>query len=143
MLAAGWILPQSDVFGASYYIGTMLFAFVVAGFADYKPGARIASLDHAVGELAYPVFLLQWLAGFLVALAFFPGTWRGWLLTLAATPVLLGLSIGLAKMNRTMIEPLRTRIRDRALRDAPLPSGHHELPLSAPPDRAATARMYN
>jgi peptidoglycan/LPS O-acetylase OafA/YrhL len=126
MMAAGSILPDSYVFGAGYYIGTLAFAFVVVGLADYKPGAGMARLDHVLGDIAYPLFLVQWLAGFIVALAFFPGTWRGWALMLAATPVMLGLSLGLAKLNRMMIEPLRTRVRDSAARKAPFASA--ELP---------------
>jgi peptidoglycan/LPS O-acetylase OafA/YrhL len=113
-MAAGTILPESYVYGASYYIGTLAFAFVVVGLANQQPGPRFARLDHALGELAYPLFLVQWLVGFIVALAFFPGTWRGWTLTLVATPVMLGASIGLAKLNQLTIEPLRNRVRRNA-----------------------------
>ncbi len=119
MVAAGWILPDHYVYGASYYIGTVAFVFAVAGLADRVYGPRLARLDHALGEIAYPLFLVQWLGGFVVALAFFPGTWRGWELTLVATPVLLGAAIGLGKLNRLTVEPLRDRIRRRAAAQAP------------------------
>jgi peptidoglycan/LPS O-acetylase OafA/YrhL len=119
MVAAGSLLPESYVYGASYYVGTLAFAYVVVGLADHKPGALMARLDHALGEIAYPLFLVQWLAGFIVALAFFPGNWRGWSLMLATTPVMIGLSVGLAKLSRMTIEPLRDRIRARAVREAP------------------------
>jgi len=119
MVAAGSVLPDDYVYGASYYIGTLAFAFVVAGLAEWQPGAWLARLDHALGEIAYPLFLVQWLAGFVVALAFFPGHWRGWPLMLAATPVMIGFSLGLAALSQMLIEPLRDRIRDRAMRNAP------------------------
>jgi peptidoglycan/LPS O-acetylase OafA/YrhL len=123
MMAAGSILPDDYVYGASYYVGMLAFAFVVAGLADWKPGARLERLDHALGEIAYPLFLVQWLAGFIVALAFFPGNWRGWGLMLATTPVMIGLSVGLAKLSRMTVEPLRDRIRARAVRQAPFTLG--------------------
>jgi hypothetical protein len=59
-------------------------------------GARIRAFDKVLGELAYPVFLIQWLAGFAIALVFFPGTSRGWVLTLATTPLILAGAGGLA-----------------------------------------------
>jgi peptidoglycan/LPS O-acetylase OafA/YrhL len=123
MVAAGWLLPESYVFGSSYYIGTLAFAFVVAGLADQCLGARFARIDHAIGELAYPLFLVQFLCGFIVALVFFPGTQRGWELTLAATPLMLCVSFGMVKLNGMFIEPLRRRLREGAARAAPLVSG--------------------
>ena len=119
MVAAGSLLPEHYVYGASYYIGTLAFAFVVAGLADARPAALWARFDRALGELAYPVFLVQWLCGFLVALAFFPGMRRGWALTLVATPVILGASIGLAKLNDIAIEPPRRRLRENSATRTP------------------------
>lgn len=143
MVAAGSILPDTYVYGASYYIGTLAFAFVVVGLAEWKPGARLARLDHALGEIAYPLFLVQWLAGFIVALAFFPGNWRGWTLMLATTPVMIGLSVGLAKLNQMTIEPLRDRIRDRAARKAAFPLGEGAPSALDALDRTAPARVRN
>ncbi len=135
MAAAGSVLPDHYVYGASYYIGTVAFVFVVAGLADYRPGPRLKRLDAALGETAYPLFVVQWLAGFVVALAFFPGVWRGWGLLLMATPVMFGLAIGLAKLNAFAIEPLRNRVRASALRKAAqgetLPAGD-EIAQAAP-----------
>ena len=118
MVAAGSILPDSCVYGASYYIGTLAFVFVAAGLSDYRPGPLLARIDKALGDIAYPLFLVQWLAGFVVALAFFPGNWRGWALTLVATPFMVGMAIGLAKFNALTIEPLRDRVRASARRKA-------------------------
>ena len=143
MAAAGSILPESYVYGASYYISTLAFAFVVAGLADpmlARRFVRLARLDAILGEIAYPLFLVQWITGFIVALAFFPGNWRGWTLMLVATPFMIGLSIGLARLNEVLIEPLRDRVRASAARRRPLapelaaPSAVEEL--SAVPVRA-------
>jgi hypothetical protein len=79
-------------------------------------------LDRAAGEIAYPVFLSQWLVGFLVALIFFPGTWRGWTLTLVATPFIVAAGFVLALANRRLIEPLRLRLRQEP-RETVLASG--------------------
>jgi peptidoglycan/LPS O-acetylase OafA/YrhL len=138
MAAVGSILPDAWVYGASYYIGTLAFAFVVAGLADLKLGARLARLDTILGELAYPLFLVQWIAGFIVALAFFPGNWRGWTLMLVATPFMIGLSIGLARLNEVLIEPLRDRVRAGAARQGPRPAAPaiSEQELAGVPIRA-------
>jgi len=135
MVAAGSILPDSSVYGASYYIGTLAFVFVVAGLSDYKPGPRLARIDKALGEIAYPLFLVQWLAGFIVALAFFPGNWRGWALTLVATPFMVGMSVGLARLNEMLVEPLRDRVRASARRKSrprSAPAARPEVPEIAP-----------
>jgi hypothetical protein len=78
---------------------------LVYGLAGCAFGARIRAFDKVLGELAYPVFLIQWLAGFAIALVFFPGTSRGWVLTLATTPLILAGAGGLAFL-------LRSRLRE-------------------------------
>jgi peptidoglycan/LPS O-acetylase OafA/YrhL len=70
-------------------------------------------VDRALGELAYPVFLIQWLAAFVTAMLLMPNQWRGWALTLASIPVTLTMAGGLAMLTHTLIEPIRTRIRGR------------------------------
>ena len=97
--------------GVGYYTDTIVFAVVVAGLIDIKAAPLLHAFDNALGELAYPVFLLQWLTSFVTALIFMPGTWRGWPLALASIPVTLAAAIALAALNRAWIEPLRTRLR--------------------------------
>ena len=111
MVAGGSILPDSYVLGHGYYLGTILFSILVAGLAGWAPGARLRAIDRALGDLAYPVFLVHWLTAFLVASAFFPGTWRGWTLAAAATPAILALATVLAVLTRRYVEPLRSRLR--------------------------------
>jgi peptidoglycan/LPS O-acetylase OafA/YrhL len=106
------LVPQmSFIESAGYYTDTVLFAVVVTGLANAKGGPLAKSLDRALGEIAYPVFLVQWLTGFVTALVFLPGTWRGWSLALASIPVTLAASVVLALLNQKIIEPLRERIR--------------------------------
>ena len=70
-----------------------------------------------LGEWAYFVFLVQWLAAFVVAVAVLDGQLRGWSLTLAATPVILAMAAGMMVLNRRLLEPLRDRVRNwRTLR---------------------------
>jgi peptidoglycan/LPS O-acetylase OafA/YrhL len=133
MVAAGWLFPESYINGASYYIGTLAFAFVVAGLAGRTFGAVLTRVDHAIGDLAYPLFLVQWTCGFVVALAFFGDTWRGWALTLAATPVMIGASFGVAWLNRTFVEPLRGRVRGSAAGEASVPSPQPLLAVAGAP----------
>lgn len=116
MVVAGSIFPEQYIFGAGYYIGTLYFAMLVAGLAGQKFAPRLAAFDHVLGELAYPVFLLQWVVGFAVAVTFFPGVWRGWELTLAMTPVLIAAAYALSRAHERLIEPLRRRLRGEAQR---------------------------
>jgi len=111
MALAGWLLPEFYVYGTGYYLNDLVFVAVVAGLAQRPFSGAMARCDRALGEIAYPVFLSQWLVGFLVALAFFPGTWRGWTLTLVATPFIVAAGVVLARVNRRLIEPLRLRLR--------------------------------
>jgi hypothetical protein len=64
-----------------------------------------------LGEWAYFVFLVQWLAGFAVAVTLMPGQWRGWTLLFVATPAIVAAGAGLAWLNRRLLEPLRDLVR--------------------------------
>jgi peptidoglycan/LPS O-acetylase OafA/YrhL len=111
MVAARWILPDPYVHGVGFYLNTVSFAFIVYGLAGRSFGSSTQRLDKTLGELAYPVFLIQWVAGFAIALVVLPGTSRGWALTLAATPLILLAAAALAWSHRVLVEPLRARLR--------------------------------
>jgi peptidoglycan/LPS O-acetylase OafA/YrhL len=100
------------IYSVGYYSDTIVFAVVVAGFANIKAAPVLHAFDKALGELAYPVFLVQWLTGFITVLVFMPGALRGWPLALGSIPITLAAAIALAALNRTFVEPLRTRLRD-------------------------------
>jgi len=111
MAAGGWIFPDSYVFGVGYYVDTLLFAVVVSGLIGCRMPAWFEVADRMLGEWAYPVFLVQWLVGFVVAVTFLHETWRGWaLLLLAAVPITLT-AAAVALINRRLVEPLRQKIR--------------------------------
>jgi peptidoglycan/LPS O-acetylase OafA/YrhL len=112
MLAGGSIFSDSYVSGAGYYLDTVFFTLVVAGLVGRRFGPLVRRIDTALGEWAYFAFLVQWLAAFVVAVAFLDGEWRGWTLMLATTPVIVVLSAGLAALNRKLLEPLRDRVRN-------------------------------
>jgi len=103
---------QSYIFGLGYYLDTILFTIVVSGLAWRSFPPFIRHIDKVLGEWAYFVFLVQWLAGFAVALAFQWGQTRGWALFIAATPVALLASAELALLNRKFVEPIRDQVRD-------------------------------
>jgi peptidoglycan/LPS O-acetylase OafA/YrhL len=119
MLAGGWVFSDSYIFGYGYYLDTILFAIVVGGLIGRRFNPFIQRVDKALGEWAYFVFLVQWLAGFAVAIVFHSGQSRGWGILVAATPVAVLASAGLARLNRLFVEPLRNHVRD--LRGSPAP----------------------
>jgi peptidoglycan/LPS O-acetylase OafA/YrhL len=115
-VASRWLLSDDYTYGPGYYLSTFLFVIVVAGLARVEWGGLAQRIDRLLGEIAYPVFLVQWLAGFLTALVLTPGVWRGWTLTLAAIPIILLMGAAIAWMNMRLIEPLRSQLRPVASR---------------------------
>jgi peptidoglycan/LPS O-acetylase OafA/YrhL len=114
MVAGGAVLPESHIFGLGYLVDTICFAVVVSGLSGLSPhqfGPLAERIDRTLGEWSYFAFLVHWLAGFLVAGILFNGDWRGWALLLAVTPVVLAASAAFASLNRTFVEPLRSRVR--------------------------------
>jgi len=111
MIAGGLVLPDAHIFGLGYYLDGILFALVVAGLIGRSFGASIERIGKALGDWAYCIFLLQWLVGFLVALAFFHDQARGWALLFAATLPAVLASAGLAALVGRFVDPLRDRIR--------------------------------
>jgi len=112
MLAGGWIVTSSYIFGLGYYLDTILITIVVGGLAWRRFHPIIRRVDKLLGEWAYFVFLVQWLAGFAVVLAFHSVPLRGWAIFIAAVPVAVLVSAGLAFLNRKFVEPLRDQVRD-------------------------------
>jgi peptidoglycan/LPS O-acetylase OafA/YrhL len=107
VMAAGSLLSNDYAYGPGYYFATFLFVIVVAGLGKVEWSPLLARIDRSLGAIAYPAFLVQWLAGFLTALVICPGTWRGWPLTLASLPLIFLMASALAGLNLKIIEPLR------------------------------------
>jgi peptidoglycan/LPS O-acetylase OafA/YrhL len=120
-VAAGSALRDEYAYGPGYYFATFLFVVAVAGLSKLERKPLTWRIDRALGEIAYPVFLVQWLAGFLTALAIGNGQWRGWTLTLASLPLIFVMATALAWLNRRLIEPMRQRRRCAALTPERLP----------------------
>lgn len=123
MVAGGSALPASYIFGWGYLVDTICFAIVVSGLSGLSTGRfgpRVERIDRTLGEWSYAAFLVHWLAGFLVAGLLLNGQWRGWLLLLAVTPVVLLASAVLAWLNRIFVEPLRGRVRGPSGQATPL-----------------------
>jgi peptidoglycan/LPS O-acetylase OafA/YrhL len=77
---------------------------------------RIPRIDKRMADLSYPVFLRHWLVGYLVALVFFPGERRGISLAIFTLMAATGFSWLLCKLQNSLVEPLRSRIRTKGLR---------------------------
>jgi len=131
MAIGGWVFPDAYVFGFGYYAGVALFAVAVAGLAGLRLAAPLARLDRMLGEWAYFVFLVQWLVGFVVAVTFMPGQWRGWTLLIVSTPAITLASAGLALLNRCIVEPVRDLVRAHGDDDARTAVQRHD-PVIAP-----------
>ena len=106
-------MPSTPVF----YVNTALAALVVIFLNDLNPSPSVRNVDNALGHLSYPVFLCQWLGGFLAYLAWSQASSRGWGLAFVALPIILLLSTGIAWAQHLLIEPLRTKIRSTAQRE--------------------------
>jgi peptidoglycan/LPS O-acetylase OafA/YrhL len=102
-----------------YYINTICCTAVVAGLSAMRWSGRLARLDWLLGELAYPVFLVQWVGGFLAHEMFWPDMQRGWPLYLTAVPIILLLAAPLAAMQIRLIEPLRRLTKRYTVRKHP------------------------
>lgn len=111
MIGGGWILSDDYVRLTGFYLNSLVGAALVAALADWRPTAAWRAVDRYLGDLAYPVFLCHWLAGFAVALAFFEPDARGAGFACAAILASLAIAIFMAALNEAWIEPLRRKIR--------------------------------
>ncbi len=126
--AAGFSTPENYQLYAGYYLNAVLAALVVSSLCSFKLGPLARKFDLIAGHLSYPVFLSHWLAAFCVHVFLMPGTSRGWVFLLAATPFILGFSAVLAWFQQRLVEPMRNGIRA-----AP--------PANPPVDALPSARM--
>ncbi|MDV2984750.1 UNVERIFIED_CONTAM: acyltransferase [Methylobacteriaceae bacterium AG10] len=111
IVTGGWILSDDYARCEGFYLNTIIGAALVTALTDWRPAAELRVVDGYLGELAYPVFLCHWLAGFGVALAFFEPDTRGTGFALAAILASLVAAVLMAALNKKWIEPLRRKIR--------------------------------
>lgn|SRR5579871_1445535 len=120
-VAAGSALTDEYAYGPGYYFASFLFLVGVAGLSKVQAAPLVGWIDRLLGEIAYPVFLVHWLAGFLTALTIGQGQWRGWTLAIASLPLIFAIAIALAWLNRRLVEPIRQQWRCAALTPKALP----------------------
>lgn len=109
--AAGLIAPQHFAEGLGFYINIALAGVVIVTQAAFAPGPTLARIDRLLGELSYPIFLVQWIGGFAAYVLLGETELRGSEVALAAAPAILIMATGLALLNRRFVEPLRMRVR--------------------------------
>lgn len=109
--AAGLIVPQIFAEGLGYYLNIALAGAVIISQPAFAPGPWLRRIDRILGELSYPVFLVQWIGGFAAYRMIGETELRGWEVALAAAPLILIMAIALALLNRRFVEPLRARVR--------------------------------
>jgi peptidoglycan/LPS O-acetylase OafA/YrhL len=111
MMAAGLVFSTSYAYYLGYYLNVTFLAVLVIGLTRVRLGARLHAFDKALGDMAYPLFLVHWLIGFLVSLALFPQTPRGLMLTVVAMPASFIAAFALAELNRRFTDPVRNHVR--------------------------------
>jgi peptidoglycan/LPS O-acetylase OafA/YrhL len=96
-----------DVFS---YLNLLFQGLAVAALSLAQKGPS-QSFDRVFGDLSYPVFLCHWLVGYAIALAFFPGQWRGIPLMVVTLIVSTAVAYVMCRIHDAAIEPLRARVR--------------------------------
>jgi peptidoglycan/LPS O-acetylase OafA/YrhL len=109
--AAGVLMPQGYAEEAGFYVNTILAGLVVVSLPALQPGPLARRIDAALGDLSYPIFLVQWFGGFVGFILLSSKAARGWELVLTAAPIILITAIVIAMLNSRFVEPLRRRIR--------------------------------
>ena len=112
-LVLGWRLWGEHVLDIGYYLNTLLFLVAAPFLLEPKLSSVLRGHDAVLGQLSYPVFLVQWLAGFVGYLVLDGAEGRGVFLFYLCLPVTLAMAAALTLINDMAIEPLRRRLRGR------------------------------
>ena len=110
--AEGTLMPDGYAKQAGFYVNIALAALVVVSQPALRPGSLPRRIDTVLGNLSYPIFLVQWLGGFAGYMLLSSTIPRGWELVLASAPVIVILAAALAWLNGRFVEPLRWRVRN-------------------------------
>lgn len=108
----GHYIWGEHVLDTGFYANSVFFAFAVPFLLELKLTKRLRAHDTILGHLSYPIFLVQWLAGFVVYLALDGYEGRGVLVFYVAMPLAVVMAALLTKLNAALIEPIRERVRD-------------------------------
>lgn len=119
LFAEGALAPIDYPRRAGFYVNVLLSTLVCIALPSLKMTPRLRRIDGFLGDLSYPVFLVQWLGGFVGFMLLSGAALRGWsLLAAAALPILL-IAAALGWLQRRYVEPLRGRIRRNELTGLP------------------------
>ncbi len=101
----------SASFDLFYYFNLVALAGLVAALTHPAWSGQFAVAGKFLGDLAYPIFLVHWLIGFIVVLALPEGPVRGWHVLINALPGILLAAWALVKFTNAVVEPARNAIR--------------------------------
>lgn len=109
--AEGVLAPTNYPMGAGFYFNIVLTTPLVVALSEIKTGPVLARMDRLLGDLSYPIYLVQWLGGFAGYMLLTSPALRGWELLFASIAPILLIAGALAWLQSLYVEPLRTKIR--------------------------------
>jgi peptidoglycan/LPS O-acetylase OafA/YrhL len=119
----GYFVWGEHVLDFVFYANILLFTLAAPWLLELRLPERLREHDAILGHLSYPVFLVQWLGGFVgfLLLSHFEG--RGVALFYVSLPFILAMAVPLWMLNEIVVEPARKSIRqpeygERGLRGA-------------------------
>lgn len=111
LFAEGTLAPIDYPRQAGFYVNVLLSTLVCIALPSLKAPPKLRRVDGLLRDLSYPVFLVQWLGGFIGFLLLSGAELRGWSLLMAAVLPILLIAAALGWLQRRFVEPLRRRIR--------------------------------
>ncbi|WP_349362185.1 acyltransferase [Methylocystis sp. JR02] len=108
------LAPANYPVRAGFYLNIFLTIPVVVALSELKTGPVLARVDRLLGDLSYPIYLVQWLGGFAGYMLFASPAMRGWELFFASVAPILLISGALSWLQGLVVEPLRSKIREGA-----------------------------
>jgi peptidoglycan/LPS O-acetylase OafA/YrhL len=110
-LLAGISLAEEYSQGIGFYLNTLSVTLLIAGLPSLHLGRLLKKIDDVLGELSYPIFLVQWLGAFIGYLLLSSAVTRGWLLIFISAPIILLLASLVAWVQQCLVEPARVIVR--------------------------------
>jgi peptidoglycan/LPS O-acetylase OafA/YrhL len=110
--AEGTLMPDGYSEYVGFYLNTALAGLIVISQPALRPGPLGRRIDAVLGNLSYPIFLVQWLGGFVGYLLLSSTVARGWELVLVSLPIIVILASVLAWLNKLFVDPLRWKVRN-------------------------------
>lgn len=97
--------------GLHFYANLVLMALVIINLSSRRQlGPVGAALDKRLGDLSYPIYLMHYQAGLMLA-ALTPLLRGEWLMALAATPLVIAMGLAANRLIEHPINRVRARLR--------------------------------